>query len=152
MVFGLTNRPTIVQNHEKSRSKNRLVSDIDFGPLFLTFGLPKAPKSVPKSSQNPPKWTPNRGWGPVFWATWSPNPQKWSQGVKKSWFWTPKLPPRAQKSTPKPPQELKKYSKTTLELKFYMPYLILYTSHFHIWHFALLRSQNDPKEQKNTTT
>ena len=56
MVFGPTDRPKIIQNHKKSRSKNRLVSGIDFGPLFLTFGLPKAPKSAPKSSQNAPKW------------------------------------------------------------------------------------------------
>ena len=55
MVFGPTDRPKIIQNHKKTRSKNRLVSGIDFGPLFLTFGLPKAPKSAPKSSQNAPK-------------------------------------------------------------------------------------------------
>ena len=55
VVFGLTNRPKIIQNHEKTRSKNRLVFGIDFGPLFLTFGLPKAPKSAPKCSQNAPK-------------------------------------------------------------------------------------------------
>ena len=53
--------------------------------------------------------------------------------------------PRDQKSIPKPPQELKNYSKTTLELKLYMPYLILYTPHFHTGHFPLLRSQNDPQ-------
>ena len=55
VVFGLTNRPIIIQNHENSRSKNRLVFGIDFGPLVLTFGLPKAPKSAPKCSQNGPR-------------------------------------------------------------------------------------------------
>ena len=58
MVFGPTDPPKIIQNHKKTRSKNRLVSGIDFGPLFLTFGLPKAPKSAPKSSQNAPKCLP----------------------------------------------------------------------------------------------
>ena len=29
---------------------------IDFGPLFLTFGLPNGSQTAPKSSQNAPKW------------------------------------------------------------------------------------------------
>ena len=61
MVFGPTDRPRIIQNHKQSRSKNRLVSGTDFGPLFLTFGLPKAPNSAPKSSQNAPKWVTDIG-------------------------------------------------------------------------------------------
>ena len=54
MIFDLTSRPKITQNLKKSRSKNRSVFGIDFGPLFLTFWPPKTSKSGPKCSQNAP--------------------------------------------------------------------------------------------------
>ena len=86
MVFGVTNRPKIIQNHEKSRSKHRLVPGIDFGPLFLTFGLQNGSKSAPKSSQNRP-WD-------VPWPPWDPQvASQESTRTKPEAHWSPKRPP-----------------------------------------------------------
>ena len=43
----------------------------------------------------------------------SPNGPKWSHGLKKSSFWSPKWPRRAPKSIPERPLDVKKCYKTT---------------------------------------
>ena len=86
MVFGLTNRPKIDQNHDKSRSKNRLVSGIDFGPLFLTFWTSLASLWPPFASQNRP-WD-------VPWPPWDPQvASQESTRTKPEAHWSPKRPP-----------------------------------------------------------
>ena len=161
-VFGLTNRPTIIQNHEKSRSKNRLVFGIDFGPLFLTFGIPKAPKSAPRSSQNAPKWVAIIGKTRSVDGPGLKMLQNGLRGSKSHHFGgqndLPELKkrsqndPRAQKTTPKCPESskndpnttpelrnntrAKKMSKTTPELKLDTLHFTLYTTYFHTSHFA----------------
>ena len=123
------------------------------------------PNWLPNCSRIPPNSTKMHGlrWQKHdFRTTWFQNAPKWSQGLKKSSFWTPKRPPEVQTTTPKRSQELQKryqndprtqnivqkYLKT-IPITHYTLHVTLYTSHFaqctshcalHTLHFTLCTS------------